>query len=165
MASLALALFSSAFKMKLKRNNPNVFRLWGRVSCGLWEFLLVFLFRYSQTSTSTSEMHYNMKIFVQQSSTNDHLLCREGVWEYTTWIFLLWLQNLTSKEEFLFFNPPRGFWRSLGQRSHFICLDNFVDFLYVLINNLSFFKNPLPSSFGLFTICIYKAQPLILTWR
>jgi len=69
---------------------------------------------------------------------------------FLRWYLFLWLQYLVSKEEFLFFNAPRGFWRSLGQRSHFICLDNFVDFLYVLINNLSFLKihyhHPLDSS-------------------
>ena len=40
----------------------------------------------------------------------------------------VWLQYLVSKEEFLFLNSPRGFRRSLGQRSHFIgFIDSLID--------------------------------------
>ena len=48
----------------------------------------------------------------------------------------VWLQHLVSKEEFLFINSPRGFWRSLEQRSHFCALLAFIGF-----NLVSFLSN------------------------
>ncbi len=75
----------------------------------------------------------------------------------------VWLQYLVSKEEFLNLNSPRGFRRSLGQRPHFIHFIDFFGFLWHFNQWSKLPKKPLPTSFNLFTMLIYKAQPSIVS--
>ncbi len=93
-------------------------------------------------------------------------LSRGSVRIFLRGYLFVWLQYLVSKEEFLFLNSPRGFWRSLGQRPHFIHLIDFFGFLWHFNQWSQLPKKPLPTSFDLLTMLIYEAQPSILSnWQ
>ncbi len=88
-------------------------------------------------------------IILYQDSSNDQIICHEGVWGYSYTNINAVSQHLLIRRNVLFLNSLKGFRRSLGQRSHFYWLLFTFFALLAVLTQSKLPKNQLPTSFGL----------------
>ncbi len=138
MATMTLLALSTKWNLK-----SHVTCLWGRVGCGVREGY--FLPSLDSTQTFSLDTHYNTQN--KYFWTGFHKWPNTLQWgsvRIPTWNLYAVTQHLLSRRNFKFLNSPRGFQRSLEERSYNFDSSNHLKTDYQSI---------LPSSCSAFPLC------------